>query len=165
MEEVELNCLLSHILRSRGVSLRESANNHITVQPNKMIAEKIIKRENGFTNTVNMVYIDLLHQSIVISHFSKEHTVIPSVTSSSPSVNREVNLDKKIIETYQVRCDEMHYVRREEVVTGKEGLHSFSINEEQKIYILPDGYQITDGIDCFEGYHTFKKILGDKKKH
>ena len=61
MEEVELNCLLSHILRSRGVSLRESANNHITVQPNKMSAEKIIKRENGFTNTVNMVCIDLLH--------------------------------------------------------------------------------------------------------
>lgn len=48
MEEVELNCLLSHILRSRGVSLRENANNHITLQPNKIIAEKIIKREKWF---------------------------------------------------------------------------------------------------------------------
>ena len=162
---MEKEDFLIRILNSRGVSLRKASNREIVYQPDKIIVEKFSSVHKGDI-MVDSVFISLQHQRLCISHFSKEHTSFPLDDEFCFEDGENFQITKKVIETYQVQSNQLHYVRREEADVSNDTFHKYFENSHQEVYPVSEGFTILDGIDSFvivKGIHTFKKVLGTKK--
>lgn len=162
---MEVSDFLIRILNSRGVPLRKASNREIIFQPEKIIVEKFSSVHKGDI-TVDSVSISLQQQRLCISHFSKEHTPFPVDCEILSRNGENFQITKKIIETYQVQTNQLHYVRKEETDVLDDNSHRYFENSHQEVYPVSEGFTILDGIDSFvieKGIHTFKKVFGTKK--